>query len=94
MAFVLMVCKKLSALFFASSILLASSVAEGAATSATATTEESQIAQDSVTSSVLMRADAEIQIRRIKNFMASKKTDADKEIEQLEKLQKVLHGQN
>jgi hypothetical protein len=94
MASVQTVCKKLSALFFASTILLASSVAEGAATSTTSTVAESQIAQDSVTSGVLMRADAEIQIRRIKNFMASKKTDADKEIEQLEKLQKVLHGQN
>ena len=94
MAVVQIVCKNLSAFFVASTILLASSVAEGAATSSTAAAEESQISQDSVTSSVLLRADAEIQIRRIKNFMASKKTDADKEIEQLEKLQKVLHGQN
>jgi hypothetical protein len=94
MALVLTVCKKLSALFFASTILLASSVAEGAAKSTSVTAAESQIAHDSVGSSVLMRADAEIQIRRIKNFIASKKTDADKEIEQLEKLQKVLHGQN
>ncbi len=93
MAVVLTVCKKISTLFFACSILLASSVAEGAAGSST-TTDEPQISLDSMTSNILMRADADIQIRRIKTFMASKKTDADKEIEQLEKLQKILHGQN
>lgn len=94
MAACLIVCKKLSALFFAFTILLASSVAEGTTTPNIAADQEFQISHDSVRSSVLLRADAEIQIRRIKNFMASKKSDADKEIEQLEKLQKVLHGQN
>jgi hypothetical protein len=96
MAILLNVCKKLSAIFFAISILFASSVAEGADSKSIAQADAtvSQISADAITSSVLMRADADIQIRRIKTFMASKKADADKEIEQLEKLQKILHGQN
>jgi len=96
MAIILFLCKKMTALFFASALFLASSVAEGATVRSITGNGDSNndISQDSVPSSVLMRADADIQIRRIKNFMAFKKSNTDKEIEQLEKLQKILHGQN
>jgi hypothetical protein len=86
--------RKLSALFVASTILLASSIAEGAETHNTVVNVDARISQEAITSSVLLRADVEIQIRRIKNFMASKNSDAENEIEQLEKLQKVFHSQN
>ena len=87
------IANKISALFFTVSILLASSVAEGV-TLNTDTSAAITEAGEGLTVGIVARADADIQIRRIKVMMAASKTDTDKEIEQLEKLQKILHGQN
>lgn len=87
------IANRMSALFFTVSILLASSVAEAV----TANTESGVAATEAgegLAVGIVARADADIQIRRIKIMMATSKTDTDSEIEQLEKLQKILHGQN
>lgn len=85
--------KKMSAVFFAVSLLFASSVAEGVTEKGVADREAADTGEG-LAAGIVSRADADIQIRRIKIMMATSRTDADTEIEQLEKLQKILHGQN
>jgi hypothetical protein len=80
-----------SAFMVATSLFVMSTVAEGVTPAAAGETEQ---AGDGLSAGIVSRADADIQIRRIKTMMATKKTDTDKDIEQLEKLQKILHGQN
>jgi len=45
-----------------------------------------------VTTDVAERAQAEFQIRRIKNLLISHEIDGDKAFDELEKLQRSLHG--
>jgi hypothetical protein len=45
-----------------------------------------------VTTDAAERAEAEFQIRRIKNLLISQEIDGDKAFDQLEKLQRSLHG--
>lgn len=91
MATVRSVLKKTSAALFAFSIFITASVAEGVTLTAA---DVSESESEGLSAGITARADADIQIRRIKTMMATKKTDTDKDIEQLEKLQKILHGQN
>lgn len=91
MASVRTILKKSSALMIATSLFVMSTVAEGVTPPAAGEAEQSG---EGLNAGIVSRADADIQIRRIKTMMATKKTDTDKDIEQLEKLQKILHGQN
>lgn len=45
-----------------------------------------------VTTDAAERAQADVQIRRIKNLLISQEIDGDEAFDELEKLQKSLHG--
>ena len=81
--------KTIKALFVAL-VLLGSTNAYGVSSNATVTDSADM---DHVTTSMAERAEADVQIRRIKSLLLTQEVDGDAAFEELEKLQKSLRGQ-